>query len=285
MSQGRIFSQKQQKQSIYTWIPSSSFDGLIAMDQNDKTNAAPFHCFSFRLSASRFLTGFCLVIVLLCFVDETICGESARTVRVAAISFVPKKLDLNGNAGQLEKSFREAATGKARIAVAPEGVLEGYIINQVLSEEIPVEKMREVAITIDDPLIRRFQNLAKELDMCLVFGFAERVESDVYNTAIFIDGQGTICGKYHKMQLAEGYHSDWWFNRLGEKSRAFETPYGRCGMLICNDRWNPNLAKIPALDGAQFLVIPSYGSTSKSQDDAVLSRGRENGLPVIEANV
>ena len=43
--------------------------------------------------------------------------------------------------------------------------------------------------------------------------------------------------------------------------------------------------KIPALDGAQFLVIPSFGSTSKSQDEAVLARGTENHLPVIEANV
>ena len=56
-------------------------------------------------------------------------------------------------------------------------------------------------------------------------------------------------------------------------------------MLICNDRWNPRLAKIPALDGAQFLVIPSFGSTSKSQDEAVLARGVENGLPIVEANV
>ena len=45
------------------------------------------------------------------------------------------------------------------------------------------------------------------------------------------------------------------------------------------------LAKIPALDGAQFLVIPSFGSTSKSQDDAVLARGVESGVPVVEANV
>jgi hypothetical protein len=55
--------------------------------------------------------------------------------------------------------------------------------------------------------------------------------------------------------------------------------------MICNDRWNPLLAKVPALDGAQFLVIPSFGSTSKSQDEAVWARGVENGLPVIEANV
>jgi predicted amidohydrolase len=121
--------------------------------------------------------------------------------------------------------------------------------------------------------------------MCLVLGFAERIGDDVFNCAAFIDDKGTVSGKYHKMQFAEGYDDSWWFNRLGQKSRAFSTPFGRCGILICNDRWNAQLARIPALDGAQFLVIPSYGSRSLRQDKAVLSHGQENGVPIIEANV
>lgn len=215
--------------------------------------------------------------------DES--AGDARRIRVAAISLVPERLNVERNARELEAVFRKAAAGGARLAVAPEGVLEGYIVNQILSGEIAAEKMRDVALAIDHPIIRRFQTLARELQMCLVFGFAERVDSDVFNTAVFIDHEGTICGRHHKMQLAEGYHADWWFNRLGTASRAFDTPLGRCGILICNDRWNPALAQIPKLDGAQFLVIPSYGSTSKAQDDAVLARARETGLPVVEANV
>jgi predicted amidohydrolase len=121
--------------------------------------------------------------------------------------------------------------------------------------------------------------------MSLVFGFAERIGSDVFNCAVFIDDAGTIRGKYHKMQFAEGYDEAWWFNRLGHESRAFDTPYGRVGMLICNDRWNPELARIPVLDGARLLLIPSYGSRSAEQDQAVLSRARENGVPIVEANV
>ncbi|MDP7274549.1 MAG: carbon-nitrogen hydrolase family protein, partial [Planctomycetaceae bacterium] len=127
--------------------------------------------------------------------------------------------------------------------------------------------------------------LARRLNVCLVFGLAERIKGDVFNCAVFIDHRGRICGKYHKMQLAEGYHPSWWYNRLGRRSRAFDTPLGRCGILICNDRWNPRLAEIPVLDGAQFLVIPSFGSRSAAQDEAVLSRGRENRVPVVEANV
>lgn len=206
-------------------------------------------------------------------------------VRVAAISFVPEKLGLEANAARLERLFREAAAGGAKLAVAPEGALDGYLINPILAGEIPVERMREVAIPIDHPVIERFRALAKSLALCLVFGFAEQIGADVSNTAVFIDHAGAIRGKYHKMLFEEGYHPDWWFNRIGAQSRAFDTPFGRCGVLICNDRWNPALAKIPALDGAQFLVIPAYGSTGASQDEAVLSRGRETGLPVVEANV
>lgn len=212
-------------------------------------------------------------------------GAEGLKLRVAAVSFEPVKFNLNANADKLEEMFREAAKGRARIAVAPEGALDGYVVNEIIAGEAKAEDMKKVAVELDGAVIRRFKNLARELEMAMVFGLAERIGEDVFNCAIFIDHTGKICGKYHKMQFAEGYHPDWWFNRLGKQSRAFNTPYGRCGILICNDRWNPALAKIPALDGAQFLVIPSFGSRSKAQDEAVLSRGRETGLPVIEANV
>lgn len=206
-------------------------------------------------------------------------------LRVAAVSFVPVKLALEQNAARLEKLVREAAAGGAKLIVAPEGALDGYAINQVLALQTPLEQLRDAAIPIDHPIIQRFQALAKSVEACLVFGFSERIGDDLYNTAVFIDHTGAIRGKYHKMQFAEGYHPSWWFNRLGSRSRAFDTPFGRCGVLICNDRWNADLAKIPTLDGAQFLVIPSYGSNSVAQDEAVIGRARETGLPIVEANV
>jgi predicted amidohydrolase len=207
------------------------------------------------------------------------------TVRVAAVSFVPQKFDLAGNADRLERAFRLAHQGKAQIAVGPEGALDGYVVNEIIAGKAIADQIKQVAIAIDDPVIKRFQRLARELEMCLVFGFAERIRQDVFNCAVFIDQRGKIRGTYHKMQFAEGYDADWWFNRLGTSSRAFDTPYGRCGILICNDRWNPQLARIPVLDGARFLIIPAFGSRSESQDKAVLSRGKENSVPVIEANV
>ena len=131
--------------------------------------------------------------------------KSPVNVRVAAISFVPTKFDLQGNADRLEEAFREAKQGGAEIAVAPEGVLEGYVVNEIIAGKFPAEKMKDVAVPIDDPVIRRFQDLAVELQMSLVFGLAERIGDDVYNSAVFIDHDGQIRGKYHKMQFAEGY--------------------------------------------------------------------------------
>ena len=240
--------------------------------------------------AARSFRFVCVLLIVLfesIVVGESPKGESksGESIRVASISFVPKKFDLAGNANRLEQAFREAAEGGAKIAVAPEGALDGYVVNEIIAGKALESKMNDVAIPLDHKIIQRFQRLAKESEMCLVFGLAERIEKDVFNCAVFIDDAGKICGKYHKMQFAEGYHPSWWYNRLGKQSRAFDTPYGRCGMMICNDRWNPQLARIPVLDGAQFLVIPSFGSRSKAQDEAVLNRGRENNVPVIEANV
>jgi predicted amidohydrolase/sucrose-6-phosphate hydrolase SacC (GH32 family) len=216
---------------------------------------------------------------------ENAAENQGTTVKVAAISFNPVRFDVAANAESLERWFRKAAAGGAQLAVAPEGAIEGYVIKPIVAGEVEAEKMADVAQPIDSPVIQKFQKLAAELQMNLVFGFAEKIDQDVFNCAVFIDDRGEIRGKYHKMQLAEGYQEDWWWNRLGRHSRAFDTPLGRCGVLICNDRWNPMLARIPALDGAQFLVIPSFGSTSTSQDETVLARSVETDLPIVEANV
>ena len=222
-----------------------------------------------------------IAIIFLCV------GSALATtnVRVAAISFVPKKFDLPHNAKRLESLFIQAATNGAKIAVAPEGALEGYVVNEIIAGKASPESMNNLAVPLDSRVVRRFQKLARQYDLCLVFGLAERIGKNVFNCAVFIDNTGKIAGKQHKMQFAEGYHPEWWFNRLAKNNRAFDTPYGRCGIMICNDRWNPMIARIPALDGAQFLIIPSFGSRSKAQDKAVLARAKENNLPIIEANV
>ncbi len=208
-----------------------------------------------------------------------------QTVRASAISIKPKKWDKAHNADKIEAFFVQAAKEDPDLIVTTEGVLEGYVINDVLENPDLEERVYEIAEPIDGPYIRRFQALAKRLETCLVFGFAELVGKDVYNTAVFIDHEGEISGKYHKTQFAEGTVDSCRFNCVGKSIRAFDTPVGRVGVVICNDRWNPRITRALVLDGAQLILIPSYGSKTRQQNETVLRRARENGVPIVNANV
>ncbi len=208
-----------------------------------------------------------------------------ESVKVAAISLKPRKWDKDHNADNLDLYFREAARQSPDVILATEGALDGYGVMEVLEGRRTAADMLAVAEPIDGPYIQRFRRLAEELRTCLCFGFAERIGDDVYNAAIFIDADGEIRGKYHKTQFAEGTHPSCNFNRIGATLRAFDTPFGRAGFVICNDRWNPMIVRTLVLDGAQLILIPSYGSKSRDQNETVLARARENGVPIVEANV
>ena len=208
-----------------------------------------------------------------------------QSVKVSAISLKPTKWDKASNADKLEAFFVAAAKDTPQLILAPEGVLEGYVVMDVIEGSATPEAMLDIAEPLDGTYIHRFRRLAHQLKTCLCFGFAERCGTSVYNSAVFLDSNGEICGTYHKTQFAEGTHPSWNFNCIGETIRAFDTPFGRAGVLICNDRWNPLIARTLVLDGAQFLLIPSYGSKGKAQNRTVLARARENGVPIIEANV
>ena len=208
-----------------------------------------------------------------------------KVIKASALSLKPKRWDKPYNADKLEHYIRKAAEEEPDLIVAPEGVLEGYVTGEVVENPELGKEMLSIAEPMDGEYVKRFRDLARELNKCLCFGFAERRGGDIYNTSIFIDGNGEILGDYQKTQFAEGYIDDWYFNRIGKKLRAFDTPYGRAGILICNDRWNPMIARTMVLDGAQMLLINSFGSKSKGQNETVLGRARENGVPIVEANV
>ncbi len=208
-----------------------------------------------------------------------------RSVRAAALSIKPKKWDKPANADKLEDYVRRAAAEGAELVVAPEGFLEGYVVMEAIHEPELRADLWEIAEPPDGPYIQRFRNLARELGIVLCFGYAERRDDGVYNAAAILGPDGEHCGTYYKTQLAEGATDDWDFNRLGPNLHAIDTPLARVGTMICNDRWNPLIARAQVMDGAQAILIPSYGSRSREQNLAVIARARENGVPVVEANV
>jgi len=209
-----------------------------------------------------------------------------KSLKVAAVNFVPWKWHKEWNANKLEMCFKEASRRGAKLVVAPEGILEGYVTNEAVHFPELRRAMVAIAEPIDGPYVRRFRELAKRLGVALVFGMAERRgRRDVYNTGLFIDASGHIRGVYNKMQFAEGYDPSWHFNRLGSKVRGFDTSLGRCGLLICYDRGDPLLVQALALDGARLLCVPTYGNKTKAQDLQLLARARETGIPIVQANV
>lgn len=184
----------------------------------------------------------------------------------------------------MEAFFRRAARQKPSLILATEGMLEGYVIYDVVWHRERVPALLDIAEPLDGPYMTRFRRLAKTLKTCLCFGFAERIGRQVCNSVVFIDHQGNICGTYHKATEGTGTHPSWNFCRPARQFRAFDTPLGRCGVLICSDRWLPLLARTLVLDGAKFLLIPTYGYSGKGQNEAVLARARENGVPIVQAN-
>ena len=93
----------------------------------------------------RFVRGFVVLVSLfLALASIGLCDNQATTVRVASISFEPVKFDLAENTKTLDAWFRKAAKGSAKIAVTPEGALEGYVVDGIIAEDVDAERMREV---------------------------------------------------------------------------------------------------------------------------------------------
>src|SRR5207249_4007637 len=116
------------------------------------------------------------------------------TIKATAISLRPEKWNKPANTDKLEAFFVRASADKPDLILATEGVLEGYVVMDVIEHPEKAQAMLEIAEPIDGPTICRFRRLAKTLKTCLAFGFAERIGCEVYNAAIFIDPDGEIRG-------------------------------------------------------------------------------------------
>ena len=101
----------------------------------------------------------------------------------------------------------------------------------------------------------RVANLARELKIYLAVGFAERRNDRMFNSAVIFSPDGKITGRYSKSHTAD----DEPFNTKGGEFPVFRTPLGRWGTLICFDRQLPETARILALRGAQFILVPALG--------------------------
>lgn len=117
-----------------------------------------------------------------------------------------------------------------------------------------------LAETIPGPTTQVLCDLASKLETVIIAPvFEKRTEGIYHNTAVIIDADGTIVGKYRKMHIPDDpcFYEKFYFTPGDSGFQSFPTRYGRVGVLICWDQWFPEAARLTALSGAQFLFYPT----------------------------
>ena len=117
-----------------------------------------------------------------------------------------------------------------------------------------------LAEPIPGPSTRAFQRLAKKYQVVIVASLFEKRAAGLYhNTAVIIDADGKLLGRYRKMHIPDDplYYEKFYFTPGDTGFRAWATKYGRMGVLICWDQWYPEAARLTALRGAEILFDPA----------------------------
>ena len=157
----------------------------------------------------------------------------------------------------------------------------------------------DLAEPIPGPSTDVFGTLAKELGVVLVLSLFERRMAGLYhNTAVVIERDGTIAGKYRKMHIPDdpAYYEKFYFTPGDLGFTPIQTSVGKLGVLVCWDQWYPEAARLMALAGADLLIYPTAigwestdGESEKARQlDAWITAQRAhaiaNGIPVISVN-
>jgi N-carbamoylputrescine amidase len=118
----------------------------------------------------------------------------------------------------------------------------------------------DLAERIPCPTTQVLSGLAQEKKIVIVASLFERRDAGVYhNTSVIIDADGTLLGTYRKMHIPDDplYYEKFYFTPGDQGYRAFDTRYGRIGVLVCWDQWYPEAARLTALQGAKILFYPT----------------------------
>lgn len=118
----------------------------------------------------------------------------------------------------------------------------------------------DLAEPIPGPSTETFGALARELGVVLVLSLFERRMAGLYhNTAVVLERDGSMAGKYRKMHIPDdpAYYEKFYFTPGDLGFRAWQTKYARIGVLVCWDQWYPEGARLTAMQGAEILFYPT----------------------------
>ena len=157
----------------------------------------------------------------------------------------------------------------------------------------------DLAEPIPGPSTNMFGELARDYGVVIVTSLFERRAPGLYhNTAVVIERDGTIAGKYRKMHIPDdpAYYEKFYFTPGNLGFKPVETSVGRLGVMVCWDQWYPEAARLMALQGAEILIYPTaigYESSDAPEEQQrqrrawqTVQRGHAvaNGLPVVAVN-
>lgn len=153
-----------------------------------------------------------------------------------------------------DKLVREAASKGAQVILLQE-LFETLYFCQTQNPEF----FSLAAAVEDNPAVRHFSVLAKQLGVVLPISFFEKKNQVYYNTVAVIDADGSLLGIYRKTHIPDGpgYQEKFYFNPGDTGFRVWETGYATIGVGICWDQWFPEAARSMALMGADILFYPT----------------------------
>ena len=118
----------------------------------------------------------------------------------------------------------------------------------------------QLAEPIPGPSTAAFQKLARKHKVVVIASLFEKRASGLYhNTAVIIDADGALLGSYRKMHIPDDplFYEKFYFTPGDLGFRAWQTRYGKIGVLICWDQWYPEAARLTAMQGAEILFYPT----------------------------
>jgi N-carbamoylputrescine amidase len=218
--------------------------------------------------------------------------KSTKSLSVALIQHNDQG-DSHSNLGYIEARIRGAADNGARLVLLQELHNTAYFCQTESTENF------DLAESIPGPSSERLGELAGELGLVIVSSLFERRASGLYhNTAVVLDSDGSIAGRYRKMHIPDdpGFYEKFYFTPGDLGFTPIDTAVGRLGVLVCWDQWYPEAARLMAMAGAEILLYPTaIGWDPRDDEDEkarqlgawqTVQRGHAvaNSLPLLACN-
>ncbi len=168
-----------------------------------------------------------------------------------------QSLDAGSAAANLDRTLsmiEAAAKNGAQVICTQELFLGPYFC------QTHDQKNFDLAEPIPGPTTESLSKLAKRFKIVIVASLFEKRAPGIYhNTAAVIDADGSLLGTYRKTHIPHDplFYEKYYFTPGDQGYRAFDTAYGRIGVLVCWDQWFPEAARLTALQGAQILFYPT----------------------------